>query len=128
MHIAKSYAVAAALFVILSTGAAAQKAHDVDALGCWETEMRTVPRQGSFYAAFCFLRGGLLSGGELHGVSSSSIEDGWRRLDLTRVVVGGKTCSLKRSRDGATLQISGCPKYAREWSKADPQMVLPPSP
>ncbi|RYE34494.1 MAG: hypothetical protein EOP23_04125 [Hyphomicrobiales bacterium] len=120
---------ATVLIVALSAaGAVAQKPQEVDALGCWQTEMRTVPRQGSFYAGYCFLKGGLIAGGELHGVSGSSIEDRWRRLDRTRVMVGGKICSLRRSGDGAKLQISGCPKYAREWFKADPVKVLPPSP
>lgn len=127
MVIGKSSALSAVVFIACAMPAVAQHPREVDRLGCWETEKTFVPRRGNFYTAFCFLRSGRLSGADLHGVSGSSIEDKWRRLDRKRVAIGDEVCSLKRSRDGASMQITGCPKFAREWYSADPKAVLIPS-
>ncbi len=86
--------------------------------------MTFVPRRGNFHTAFCFLKSGRLSGVDLHGVSGSSIEDKWQRLDRKRVAIGGEVCSLRPAHNGALMQITGCTKFAREWHSADPKSVL----
>ena len=124
MLIGKTSALSAVVLIACAMPAAAQHLSAVDRLGCWETEKTFVPRRGNFHTAFCFLKSGRLSGADLHGVSGISIEDKWRRLDRKRVAIGDEVCSLTRSYDGASMQITGCPKFARQWHSADPKAVL----
>lgn len=124
MPLDRSALLVAAFIVALSAPTVAQQPKDVDQLGCWQTERREVPRQGTFHAAFCFLKGGRISGADLHGTSGRSLEGRWRRLGRAHVEIGGQNCGFKRSRDGTMMLLSGCPKYARQWFRAEPRHVL----
>lgn len=125
MPLDRRTALASAILIVSLNSASAEQPKRIDRLGCWETERRTVDRQGNVYSAFCFLKDRRLYGVSLHGTSGHDYEMTWRRLDRGHIEIDGQTCVIDRSTDGTTLHIADCPNFARVWRKAAARTVMP---